>query len=335
MGQQEAGGLRVKVLVTGGRGLLGSSVVHEVLKAGHECVVVQRNPSGVTGAREFLDDLTAPKNSDQWLAGVDAVIHLAAKVGIVGSYQDFFDANVAATQMLMDAAKRHGVNKFIYASSPSVAHTGSALIGAGAGPAEPTRVRGSYSQTKARAELAVLAANTPSFSTLALRPHLVWGPGDTQLIERIVARARAGRLFYIDGGFALIDSTYVSNAAQAFACSLTASPEAFGLAHMVTNGEPRTVRETLIRITHAAGVPAPVRSVSFHIAMAAGRAAEFAWRNRSSEPPLTSFLVEQLATAHWFDIEQTKKLLNWSPKISLDEGFVELAQWYAISSITQ
>jgi nucleoside-diphosphate-sugar epimerase len=69
--------------------------------------------------------------------------------------------------------------------------------------------------------------------------------------------------------------------------------------------------------------------------MAAGRAAEFAWRNRSSEPPLTSFLVEQLATAHWFDIEQTKKLLNWSPKISLDEGFVELAQWYAISSITQ
>ena len=332
MGQQEAGRLRVKVLVTGGRGLLGSSVVQEVLKAGHECIVVQRNPSGVSGAREFLDDLTAPKSTDKWLAGVDAVIHLAAKVGIVGSNQDFFDANVAATELLLDAAKRHGVKSFIYASSPSVAHTGSALIGAGAGPAEPTKVRGSYSQTKARAELAVLAANTPSFSALALRPHLVWGPGDTQLIERIVARARAGRLFYIDGGYALIDTTYVSNAAQAFACALTASPEAFGLAHMVTNGEPRTVRETLIRITNAAGVPGPSRSVSFPIAMAAGRAAEFAWRNRTSEPPLTSFLVEQLATAHWFDIEQTKKLLNWSPKISLDEGFVELAQWYEICS---
>jgi nucleoside-diphosphate-sugar epimerase len=328
MGQQEAGGLRVKVLVTGGRGLLGSSVVHEVLKAGHECVVVQRNPAGITGAREFLDDLTAPKSTEKCLAGVDAVIHLAAKVGIVGSHQDFIEANVAATQLLLEAAKRHGVTSFIYASSPSVAHTGSALIGAGAGPAEPTRVRGSYSQTKARAELAVLAANTPSFSTLALRPHLVWGPGDTQLIERIVARARAGRLFYIDGGYALIDTTYVSNAAQAFACALTASPEAFGLAHMVTNGEPRTVRETLIRITQAAGVPGPLRSVSFHIAMAAGRAAEFAWRNRTSEPPLTSFLVEQLATAHWFDIEQTKKLLSWSPSISLDEGFTELANWY-------
>ncbi len=319
----------MKVLITGGRGLLGSSVVQEILKAGHECVVVQRNPSGITGAREFLDDLTAPRSTDQWLAGVDVVVHLAAKVGIVGSYQEFFDANVAATQMLLDAAKRHGVKKFIYASSPSVAHTGSALIGAGVQPAEPTRVRGSYSQTKALAEVDVLAANTPSFSTLALRPHLVWGPGDTQLIERIVERARSGRLFYIDGGYALIDTTYVSNAAQAFACSLTASPEAFGRAHMVTNGEPRTVRETLSRITQAAGVAAPSRSVSFHLAMAAGRAAEFAWRNRTTEPPLTSFLVEQLATAHWFDIEQTKKLLNWSPTISLDEGFLELSNWYA------
>jgi nucleoside-diphosphate-sugar epimerase len=335
MGQQEAGGLRVKVLVTGGRGLLGTSVVHEVLKAGHECVVVQRNPAGITGAREFLDDLTAPKSTDKWLAGVDAVIHLAARVGIVGSYQEFFGANVAATHILMDAANQHGVKKFIYASSPSVAHTGSALIGAGAGPAEPTRVRGSYSQTKAFAELAVLAANTSSFSTLALRPHLVWGPGDTQLIERIVNRARSGRLFYIDGGYALIDTTYVTNAARAFACALAASPKAFGLAHMVTNGEPRTVRETLMRITQAAGVPAPRRSVSFPLAMAAGRAAELAWRNRPSEPPLTSFLVEQLATAHWFDIEHTKKLLNWSPSVSLAEGFVELEQWYAISSIAR
>jgi len=319
----------VRVLVTGGTGLLGSSVVQEILNLGHECVVVQRNPSGIAGAREFLDDLTAPRNLDQWLAEVDAVVHLAAKVGIVGSYQEFYEANVKATQMLLESAKQHGVKRFIYASSPSVAHTGSALIGAGAQPARPASVRGAYSKTKALAELDVLAANTSSFSTVALRPHLVWGPGDTQLIERIVERARSGRLFYIDGGYALIDTTYVTNAGQAFACSLNASPEAFGKPHMVTNGEPRTVRETLMRITEAAGVPGPSRSVSFRIAMAAGRAAEFAWRNRTSEPPLTSFLVEQLATAHWFDIEQTKKLLNWSPTISIDEGFAQLRNWYS------
>lgn len=318
----------MKVLITGGRGLLGSSVVQETLNAGHECVVVQRNPSGIPGVREYLDDLTAPRNADQWLAGVDAVVHLAAKVGIVGGYNEFFDANVKATQMLMESAQNHGVKKFIYASSPSVAHTGSALVGAGAQAAKPSGVRGAYSQTKALAELDVLAANTASFSTLALRPHLVWGPGDTQLIGRIVERARSGRLFYIDGGYALIDTTYVVNAAQAFTCALTASPEAFGRAHMVTNGEPRTVRETLSRITQAASVPPPSRGVPFQLAMAAGRASELLWRNRTSEPPLTSFLVEQLATAHWFDIESTKKLLNWSPTISLDQGFIELMKWF-------
>ncbi len=320
----------MKVLVTGGRGLLGSAVVQEIQKAGHECVVVQRNPSAIPGVHEFLDDLTAPRNREQWLAGVDAVVHLAAKVGIVGSHQEFFEANVRATRMLLEAAKHQGVRRFIYASSPSVAHTGQALIGAGVQKAEPAGVRGAYSQTKAFAELDVLAANSAEFSTLALRPHLVWGPGDTQLIERIVERARSGRLFFIDGGYSLIDTTYVTNAAQAFASALAAAPEVFGRALMVTNGEPRTVRETLGRITAAAGVQAPSRSIPFHIAMAAGHAAEFAWRNLASEPPLTSFLVEQLATAHWFDIEETKKLLNWSPSISLDQGFVELAKWYAV-----
>jgi nucleoside-diphosphate-sugar epimerase len=319
----------VKVLITGGRGLLGSAVVREIAQAGHECVVVQRNPSGIPGVQEFLDDLAAPRNCEQWLAGVDTVVHLAAKVGIVGSYQEFFKANVHATRMLVAAAKNHGATRFIYASSPSVAHTGRALVGEGAQQADPASVRGAYSQSKALAELDVLAANSKEFSTLALRPHLVWGPGDTQLIERIVDRARSGRLFLIDGGYSLIDTTYVTNAAQAFASALTPAPQAYGRALMVTNGEPRTVREILCRITQAAGVQAPSHSVPFRIAMGAGRAAEFAWRNRTSEPPLTSFLVEQLATAHWFDIEATKTLLGWDPAVSLNQGFDELTKWYA------
>ena len=319
----------MKVLITGGRGLLGSAVVREIQKSGHECVVVQRTPCHVPGIREFLDDLTAPTRSEQWMEGVEVVVHLAAKVGIVGSYQEFFDSNVLATRKLLETAKNNGVRRFIYASSPSVAHTGHALIGAGAHKAEPAHVRGPYSQTKALAEVDVLAAHSPDFATMALRPHLVWGPGDTQLIERIVTRARSGKLFLIDGGYSLIDTTYVTNAAQAFACAIDATTSAFGRALMVTNGEPRTVRETLGRITHAAGAQAPARSIPFYIAMAVGHAVESAWRSRKSEPPLTSFLVEQLATAHWFDIEETKRFLHWSPSISLDQGFANLALWYS------
>ena len=132
----------MKVLITGGRGLLGSAVVREIQKSGHECVVVQRTPCHVPGISEFLDDLIAPTKSEQWIKGVEVVVHLAAKVGIVGSYQEFFDSNVLATRKLLEMAKENGVQRFIFASSPSVAHTGNALIGVGAHKAEPAHVRG-------------------------------------------------------------------------------------------------------------------------------------------------------------------------------------------------
>lgn len=319
----------MRMLVTGSRGLLGSAVARQVIARGHECIVVQRNSSQIEGATEFLDDLTNPQHPEEWISGVDAVIHLAAKVGIVGSRAEFEAANVNATSELLSLAKSHGVRNFVFASSPSVAHSGTPLVGVGATPAQPQRVRGFYSQTKALAEIDVLAAGDHSFHTTALRPHLVWGPGDTQLIGRIVDRARAGRLFFIGGGEALIDTCYVDNAASAFVLAAERTAEVRGKALMVTNGEPRTVKETLQRICRAAAVPEPTRSVPVRSAMLAGAVIERLWERRDSEPPLTTFLVEQLSTAHWFDISETKDMLDWSPTVSLDQGFSHLSSWFA------
>jgi nucleoside-diphosphate-sugar epimerase len=319
----------MKVLITGARGLLGSAVAREVVGRGHDCVVVQRNPCGVPGVSEFLDDLTHPQLSREWINGVEAVIHLAAKVNVTGSERDFERINVDATRNLIKIAQAEGVSRFVFASSPSVAHTGKPLVGAGADPANPQHARGYYSKSKGLGEQIVLAANGPSFSTVALRPHLVWGPGDTQLIGRIVQRARSNRLFLIDGGHALIDTCYVSNAATAFVQAVENATRVSGRALMVTNGEPRTVKETLQRICLAAGVPLPTRSVPHSIAMLAGSAIERVWGQRESDPPLTSFLVEQLSTAHWFDITDTKRLLDWEPTISIDEGFRLLHESYS------
>ena len=140
---------------------------------------------------------------------------------------------------LLDAAERAGVSRFVQVSSPSVAHAGSALAGVGAEPADPRRARGEYARTKAEAELLALARDSPSMRVVAVRPHIVWGPGDTQLVARIVERARAGRLPLLDGGTALIDSTYVDNAATGIRAALDRAPEAHGRAFVLTNGEPR------------------------------------------------------------------------------------------------
>lgn len=321
----------MKVVVTGGRGLLGSAVVTELLHRGHDVLSFQRHASG-TQARDVLGDITDAAAVGAAVQGADAVVHLAALVSMSGPLSEFERVNVGGTQNVIDAAQAAGVGRFVQVSSPSVANAGRALVGDAAGLADPDRARGNYARTKAQAELLALAADSRDMAVTAIRPHLVWGPGDTQLIEPIVQRARTGRLFLIDQGAALIDTTYVDNAADAVAQALECAtlPEVRGRSFVVTNGQPRTVAELLGRIAEAAGCPAPRRSVPAPVATGLGSVVERAWglTGRSDEPPMTRFVAEQLSTAHWFDQRETWAALDWRPEVSLDEGFRRLRQWW-------
>ncbi|WP_182113152.1 NAD(P)-dependent oxidoreductase [Actinotalea sp. JY-7876] len=318
----------MKVLVTGASGLLGRAVAARALAAGHDVRTFQRRPSAVAGAQDVRGSLTVAQDVERAVAGVDAVVHLAAKVSLAGDPADFARVNVEGTRALLAAAARAGAARFVQVSSPSVAHSGTSIVGAGAGPADPDRARGDYARTKARAELLALAADGDDMRVVAVRPHLVWGPGDTQLVARLVARARAGRLPLLDGGRALIDTTYVDNAAAAIAAALERADDdaVHGNAYVVTNGEPRPVAEMLAGICAAAGAPAPRWSVPAGLARAAGGAVEAVWRVRPGrdEPPMTRFLAEQLSTAHWFDQRRTRADLQWAPEVTIDDGLARL-----------
>ena len=324
----------MRVLVTGASGFLGGAVARGLIANGHEVTVLQRRPSGLQ-CREVRGDILDGGAVNEALRGVEAVIHLAAKVAVSGAHSEFTRVNVEGTTRLVASAKEAGVRRFVHVSSPSVAHSGSPLVGAGASPANPDTVHGSYSRTKAASELIALAADCPDFAVVAIRPHLVWGPGDEQLVGRIVARAKAGKLFLIDGGVVLIDSTYIDNAVTALISAMEHAQDSLvhGRAFVVSNGQPRTVAELLTRMAAAAGAPAPKRSIPYRLAWLVGLVAERAWRvhprgERAGDPPMTTFLAEQLATAHWFDQRETRGALNWAPTVGLDEGFERLAAWY-------
>ena len=255
---------------------------------------------------------------------MDAVVHLAAKVSLTGDRTEFHQVNVEGTRRLLAAAASAGVTRFVQISSPSVAHSGVAIVGEDAMPADPLRARGHYARSKAEAEVLALASDRPGFSVVAIRPHLVWGPGDTQLVARIVERARRGRLPLLGHGAALIDSTYIDNAASAIAHALERADAVHGNSYVVTNGEPRPVAELLQGMCSAAGVPAPAWRIPASVAYTAGGLVESVWRGEE-EPPMTRFLAEQLSTAHWFDQRRTRRDLQWTPDVSLDEGFRRLA----------
>lgn len=327
MTQEPAG----RLLVTGGRGLLGNAVISTAVNRGWSVVALQRHASGLEDGDRVVDALGSVTDSagvERAITGCDAVIHMAARVGIEGRWREFEDVNVDGTRVVLDAARRADVRSFVYVSSPSVAHAGRALVGAGADPADPHKTRGHYARSKAMAEQLVL--QTLDMPVVALRPHLVWGPGDEQLIGRIVSRARRGRLFVIDGGRALIDTTYIDNAADAIVHALdkTIDERVRGRAFVVSNGEPRPVREIVQSILEAAGLDANIRSIPFAPAFLAGAVGEWIGALSHREPLVTRFLVEQLATAHWFDPRPSWEALGWRPRIGFDEGMRRLAAHY-------
>jgi nucleoside-diphosphate-sugar epimerase len=320
----------MKVLVTGASGLLGREVAGLLVRRGHAVTTFQRRPSGVDGATDQCGSLTDDAAVRVAVRGAEAVVHLAAKVSFTGRADDFDAVNVEGTRRLLLAAREAGVGAVVFVSSPSVANSGAAIAGLGAEPADPVHAHGDYSRTKAQAELLALAADAPGFRVAAVRPHVVWGPGDTQLVERVLDRAARNRLPLLDAGAALIDTTYVDNAASAIAAALDRIGHIHGRALVVTNGEPRPVGELIAGICAAGGVPAPSWSVPGRVARLAGSVVEKAWLRlgKQDEPPMTRFLAEQLSTAHWFDQRETRRLLDWAPAVSIDEGLARLADYY-------
>jgi nucleoside-diphosphate-sugar epimerase len=320
----------VRVLVTGASGLLGGEVARLLVRQGHDVATFQRRPSGVDGAIDFRGSLTDIAVLREAVQGAEGIIHLAAKVSFTGRAAEFDEVNVEGTRRLLHLARAAGVRDVVFVSSPSVANSGAAIAGLGAEPADPDHAHGDYSRTKAEAELLALAADASEFRVAAVRPHIVWGPGDTQLVERVLARAGTGRLPLLDAGAALIDTTYVDNAAAAIVAALFRMDHVHGRALVVSNGEPRPVGELLAGICAAGGVPAPSWTVPGGVARAAGAVVEklWTWAGRKEEPPMTRFLAEQLSTAHWYDQRETRELLDWTPAVSLDDGLAELAEHY-------
>lgn len=318
------------VLVTGASGVLGSGVAQALRDAGAQVTVLQRSASGLDGVHEIRGSVTDPETAHHAVQGMDTVVHIAAKVSVSGSAKEYEQVNIEGTRTLLTAAQTTGVSRWIHISSPSVAHSGASIIGAEAEPANPDTARGNYAATKAAGELLALAADSEQFRVLVLRPHLMWGPGDTQLTERIMDRARQNRLPLLDGGTALVDTLFLLNAVEAVVTAINAVDTTHGEALVLTNGQPRPIGEMIRRIAVAGGAEEPTLDLPAGLAKAAGSVIEAFWdaEKRGDEPPITRFLAEQMSTAHWFDQRRTQRILQWKPRISLEEGFQLTKQHY-------
>ncbi|MCC8165984.1 MAG: NAD-dependent epimerase/dehydratase family protein, partial [Planctomycetes bacterium] len=145
----------------------------------------------------------------------------------------------------------------------------------------------------------------PDLTTAAIRPHLIFGPGDTQLIPKLLARAKAGTLRIIGDGRNRISVSYVLNVADAHLLAydrLAPDSPVAGQAYFINEPEPVNCWDFINRIVTGAGLPRITKSVPAGVAYAAGWLCEMAGKltRRRDDPRLTRFLVTQLSTDHWF-----------------------------------
>jgi nucleoside-diphosphate-sugar epimerase len=337
MGSKEAA---MRILVTGGGGFLGFAIVQMLNARGDDVVVLCRGhyPSldalQVKTVRGDVADLSAVQKASQ---GCQAIIHCAAMAGMWGAYEAYHLVNVVGTENVIAACRYHNIPKLVFTSSPSVAYGREGSEGGDESLPYPPSYESHYSATKAHAERAVLAANDQHLSTCALRPHLIWGPNDNQLVPRITDRARRGRLRIVGDGLNLVDSIYVDNAAEAHLLALDRlEPGAAcaGKAYFLSQDEPLPISDLVNRILDAAGLPACNKYLSLRTAHRLGAVFEtvYSFLGIRSEPVMTRFLAYQLATPHWFDISAAKRDLGYQAKIGIDDGMNRLRDYLTVNS---
>lgn len=327
----------MKALVTGGGGFLGKAIVQQLVARGDTVRSFSRHEHpalralGVEHRCGALDDAEALRQAAE---GCDIVFHVAAKAGVWGPYEEFYRANVAGTQQVIAACRANGIRRLVYTSSPSVVFDGRDMEGVDESVPYPKHFEAFYPQTKAAAEQLVLQANGSELATVALRPHLIWGPEDNHLVPRILERGRKGALRRIGKRDCLVDTIYIDNAALGHlqaADHLDVGSAVAGKAYFLSQGEPLPVWDVVNRILAAGNLPAVTRTISPRLAYFVGSLLERVYTvfKLPGEPRMTRFVARELSTAHWFDLTAARRDFGYAPNVSVDEGMERLRTWLA------
>lgn len=318
----------MRVFVTGGSGFVGGHLVEALAGAGHEVLALARSTASEDrvrgyGATPVPGDLGTVSAAD--LTGVDAVVHAAAFVEEWGTRAQFWDANVLGTTRVLEAARAAGVRRFVHVGTEAALFDGRDLVDVDETAPYPRAHRYLYSETKAEAEARVLAASGGAFTTVSIRPRLVWGPRDSTVLPAVLAMAREGRFAWLDGGRARTSTTHVDNLVAALLLALTRGHG--GSAYFVADDGTRTMRSFLEAAAAAHGVTLGTRSIPGAVARPLAAAVEGAWRRLGVRraPPMTRFAIDMLSSTVTVRTDRARVELGWRPVITFEEGMRRLA----------
>jgi len=322
-----------QVFVTGAGGFLGKAICQWLRCADIKVVGFARGDYPelrAMGVTMFKGDLCDQQSLFDAISGCDLVFHVASKAGVWGDKQSYMKPNVEGTENIINACTAHNINRLIYTSTPSVTFSGHDENGIDETSPYAPQFLNFYGLSKALAEQKVLNSNQPSLRTVALRPHLIWGPGDRHLVPRVLERAKAGRLKLVGKTDKLVDTIYIDNAVYGHLLAAlelaNESPKCAGKAYFLSNDEPIFMADMLNKILACQGLPAVTKRVPASIAYALGSVLEWVYLalRKQDEPIMTRFVAKQLSTSHYFDISAAKQDFGYAALISIEQGMSRL-----------
>lgn len=317
----------MRLFVTGASGFIGGRFTRAAVDAGHQVTAMARSDAsvkavealGATAVRCELGKVQA-----EHLAGVDAIVHCAAYVEQTGTRADFFRVNVDGTVQLLQAAREAKVKRFVLVSTEAVLFYGQHLRDVDEAHPYPRFTPFLYAESKAAQEQAVLQANGHGLTTLAIRPRLVWGPGDVTILPVVAEMVRTGRFRWIDGGRARTNTTHVDNVVHALLLALEKGKG--GHAYFVTDDELTSMKDFLTQYLSTVGLTPGSASVPSWLLSPIAGAVETVWSlvGAKSAPPLTKLATALMSRDCTLRIDKARDELGYAPVVRLDQGLEAL-----------
>jgi nucleoside-diphosphate-sugar epimerase len=313
----------MRVFITGASGFIGGALAKRLKQAGHTVSCMARSQQSIQklqsqGFTTVECDLSNVDASH--LSGMEVVVHSAAIVGSWASEADYFSTNVLGTQRLLDMSAAAAVPRFVFVGTEAACFDGSDLVNIDETAPYATHAHYEYTRTKAEAERRVLAANSASFTTLSIRPRLVWGPGDLTILPAVLQQVTSGQFAWLSGGQQLTSSTHIDNLVHALELALTKGRG--GEAYFVSDDEVHTFKDFLTMYLSTQGVQVPDKSMPTRLVRCIAWLTETSWRLlfRGSAPPITRFQVDMFSASVTINISKAKRELGYNPVISVKEG---------------
>lgn len=321
------------IFVTGASGFLGEVICRFLCSAGIKVTGFARSDYPnlqQLGVTMIKGDIASKAQLLDAMKGCDLVFHVASKAGVWGSKSDYFNPNVKGAKNIIDACSQLNIQNLVYTSTPSVTFSGEDEAGIDESYPYAKKFLNYYGESKAIAEQLIIKANSEQLKTIAIRPHLIWGPNDPHLVPRVIERATAGRLKLVGKQDKLVDTIYVDNAAYAHILAavnmLNDNKTCLGKAYFVSNDQPITMASMLNKILSCVSLPQVTKRVPSSVAYCVGTVLEktYLLLGKKNEPIMTRFVARQLSTSHYFNINSIKNDLGYGPLISIDEGMLRL-----------